>query len=151
MAGVSDDEAPVSWAVQVTHWSSDFIGLPWAFAGRSRDGVDCWGLLWLVYRDALGIEVASYAGQTLDAPERNQIAALLANDRAKSPWVTVEAAREFDMAVFRRGGIESHIGIVTAPGRMIHILQGGESCVERFDTGRWKPKLVALHRHQTRV
>jgi cell wall-associated NlpC family hydrolase len=45
----------------VTHWSRDYVGLPWKFAGRSSEGVDCWGLLWLVYREVLGIPIASYA------------------------------------------------------------------------------------------
>lgn len=133
----------------MTAWTRDFIGLPWKFAGRSRDGVDCWGLLWLVYRDVLGVAVASYAQETTDAPERAQIAALLNHDRQVSPWTDVLAGSEcpFDMAVFRRAGIDSHVGIVIGPGRMLHITHDTESRVERFDDGRWKPKLVAIHRH----
>jgi hypothetical protein len=106
-------------------------------------------LLWLVYRDVLGVHVASYERETIDAPEREQIAALLTSDRNKSPWRLVTGEQPFDMAVFRRGGIESHVGIVTEPGRMLHILHGGESCIERFDQGRWKPKLIGLHRHES--
>jgi cell wall-associated NlpC family hydrolase len=134
------------------HWSRDYVGLPWQFAGRSREGVDCWGLLWLVYRDVLGIEVTSYAQETMDAPEREQIAALLNNDRQVSPWLDVQhgSERPFDMAVFRRGGIDSHVGVVVEPGRMLHITNGTESRVERFDQGRWKPKLVAIHHHENR-
>lgn len=132
------------------HWSRDYVGLPWKFAGRSRDGVDCWGLLWLVYRNVAGIHVASYERETLDAPEREQIAALLTSDRAKSPWRSIASGseQEFDMAVFRRAGIESHVGIVIDRCRMLHILHGGESCIERFDEGRWKPKLIGFHRHE---
>lgn len=129
------------------HWSRDYVGLPWQFAGRSRAGVDCWGLLWLVYRDVLKIEVASYERETIDAPEREQIAALLTSDRNKSPWCPVVKEQAFDMAVFKRGGIDSHVGIVVEPGRMLHITNGTESRVERFDQGRWKPKLIGLHRH----
>jgi|APCry1669192522_1035417.scaffolds.fasta_scaffold01536_2 cell wall-associated NlpC family hydrolase len=131
------------------HWTRGLIGLPWQFAGRSRDGVDCWGLLWLVYRDVLGIDVASYAQETLDEPEREQIAALMAGELVKTPWVDVPIGqeREFDMAVFKRAGIDSHVGIVVEPGRMLHITHDSETRVERYDSGRWKPKLIALHRH----
>ncbi|MDB5618474.1 NlpC/P60 family protein [Tardiphaga sp.] len=131
------------------HWSRDYVGLPWAFAGRDRNGVDCWGLLWLIYRDVVKVEVASYAAETMDAPEREQIAQLLSADRVRSPWVSVEpgSAREFDMVVFRRGGLDSHIGIVVSPGRMLHIMHGGEARVESFDAGRWKAKLIGVHRH----
>jgi cell wall-associated NlpC family hydrolase len=134
----------------VTRWSRDYIGLPWKFAGRDREGVDCWGLLWLVFRDVLNIEVTAYVRETMDAPEREQIAALLSSDRMKSPWRQIKAGDEqtFDMAVFRRAGIESHVGIVIDRGRMLHILEGGESHIDRFDQGRWKPKLISLHRHE---
>ena len=131
-------------------WSRDYVGLPWRFAGRSRSGIDCWGLLWLIYRDVLGIEVISYAQETMDAPEREQIAALLNSDRQVSPWLDVKPGTErpFDMVVFRRAGIDSHVGIVVESGRMLHITNGTESRVERFDQGRWKLKIVAIHRHE---
>ncbi len=131
------------------NWSRDYVGLPWQFAGRSRDGVDCWGLLWLIYRDVLGIEIASYARETLDAPERGQIAALMAGELVKSPWVDVQPSqeREFDMVIFKRAGIDSHVGIIVAPGRMLHITHDTESRVERFDQGRWKAKLMGIRRH----
>lgn len=133
----------------MTHWSRDYVGLPWKFAGRSSEGVDCWGLLWLVYREVLGIPIASYAPETTDAPEREQIASLMAGELVKSPWVDIQPGqeREFDMAIFKRAGIESHVGIVVTPGRMLHITHDTESRVERFDQGRWKPKLVGLRRH----
>jgi cell wall-associated NlpC family hydrolase len=131
------------------HWSRDFVGLPWRLAGRSRDGVDCWGLLWLIYRDVLGIEIISYARETLDAPERQQIASLMAGELVKSPWRDVRPGqeREFDMAVFKRAGIDSHVGIVIGPGRMLHITHDAESCIDRFDQGRWQPKFLGLRRH----
>ena len=134
----------------MTHWSRNFVGLPWARAGRSRDGVDCYGLPWLVYRDVLGIALPSYAGETMDAPERLEIADLISGSRRAPIWrdVTLGSEREFDLAVFRHGGIESHVGLVTARGRMLHVVEGQESYVEAFDQGRWKAKLVGLHRHQ---
>lgn len=131
----------------MTHWSRDYVGLPWAFAGRSRAGVDCWGLLWLIYRDVLGIQITSYAQETTDAPEREQIAALMAGELVKSPWRPVEQEQPFDMVIFRRAGIDSHVGIVVSPGRMLHITHDTESRVERFDQGRWKSKLLGIRRH----
>lgn len=149
MAGVPDYQSKISGVVSVTHWSRDYVGLPWKFAGRSRDGVDCWGLLWLVYRDVLRLPIASYAQETTDAPEREQIATLMAGELVKSPWTDIPFGQEqtFDMSVFKRAGIDSHVGVVIAPGRMLHITHGSESRVERFDQGRWRSKLIALHRH----
>mgnify|MGYP001125769537 FL=1 len=98
----------------------------------------------------LGIEIASYAQQTMDAPAREEIAALMAGELVKSPWLDVQPGTErpFDMLVFRRAGIDSHVGVVVEPGRMLHA-SNTESRVERFDQGRWKPKLLAIHRHES--
>lgn len=133
----------------MTHWSRDYVGLPWQFAGRSSDGVDCWGLLWLIYREVLGVGITSYARETTDAPEREQVAALMAGELVKSPWMDVDPGQErgFDMVIFKRAGIDSHVGIVVEPGRMLHITHGTGSRVERFDQGRWKSKLIGARRH----
>lgn len=149
MASVSDHQGAVSGTVSVTHWSRDYVGLPWQFAGRSSEGVDCWGLLWLIYRDVLKIDVASYERETLDAPEREQIATMMAGELTQLPWTDISLGheREFDMAVFKRAGIDSHVGVVVQPGRMLHITHDTEPRVERFDQGRWKSKLIALYRH----
>lgn len=131
-------------------WSRDFVGLPHQRAGRARAGVDCYGLLWLIYRDVLGIQLASYAGETLDSCEKEEIAALITSGCAVSPWQQVGfgAERTFDMAVFRRGALESHVGIVTAPGRMLHIAEVGESHVISFASGPWQMRLAGIYRHE---
>lgn len=137
----------------MTHWLREFVGIPRVVAGRSRAGVDCYGILWLVYRDVLGIEVASYANETLDAKERAEVADLIAGGRVISPWRQVEIGteREFDMVVFRRGGIESHIGVVVEPGRMLHVVDENGSYVETYASGRWNARLISAHRHELRA
>lgn len=150
MAGSAHDVGAIPGAIPMSHWSRNYVGIPYLRAGRSVAGTDCYGLLWLVYRDVLCVDLASYAAETMDAVERAEVAALFA-DRVKSPWVSVplEQEREFDMAVFRRAGIDSHVGVVVAPGRMLHIERlGTESHVETYSQGRWKTKLVAVHRHE---
>ncbi|MGW1423667.1 NlpC/P60 family protein [Bradyrhizobium manausense] len=130
-------------------WSRDYVGLPHLRAGRSRNGVDCYGLLWLVYRDVLGIELASYAGETLDAQEKKEIASLIEGGCATSPWqqVAFGTERTFDMAVFRRGSLHSHVGLVTAPGRVLHTIDGGETHVVSFTSGPWHTRLAGIYRH----
>ena len=37
------------------NWVQDYVGLPYEMCGRSFEGVDCWGLVVMVYRNELGI------------------------------------------------------------------------------------------------
>ena len=66
---------------------------------------------------------------------------------ATPTWVKADAARPFDVAVFRRGKLASHLGVVVRPGLMIHMV--GEDCakLERYDTGRWGNRLKGVFRH----
>lgn len=46
------------------HWATKYIGIPHVVGGRCAEGLDCWGLLCVVYRDRFGIELPIYAGAT---------------------------------------------------------------------------------------
>lgn len=129
------------------HWSAALVGLPWKDKGRGRDGVDCWGLTRLAFATR-GIALPGYDGFYQDVRERDEVAALL---RLSSDWpwtpVVPGAEDDLDIAIFRRGRLESHIGTVTERGAMLHIVEGSESCVERYDNGRWARRLVGFYRH----
>lgn len=128
----------------MTHWSDQYLGLPYASQGRSLAGVDCWGLVFIVL-PAFGRPVPSYAGKYASAEERQEIAGLI--DGAKPQWRRVDGAEAFDLVTFRRGRHESHIGIVVRPGHMLHITQDKPSCIERYDTGYWANRLTGTWRH----
>lgn len=126
------------------HWSDQYLGLPYAPQGRSLAGLDCFGLAWLVL-NAFGRPVPSYAGLYASEEERAEIAGLIAG--AKPQWRLVERADEFDLVTFRRGALESHVGIVVRPGLMLHITKDKPSCIERYDAGYWANRLTGTWRH----
>ena len=63
-----------------SHWSATYIGAPWSARGRDRDGLDCWGLVRLVYRDRLFRDLPDYQGY-VSGHERREIDALIAGAR----------------------------------------------------------------------
>lgn len=127
------------------HWSAEFVGLPWADKGRGRDAVDCWGLVMLAFarRD---IALPSYTEAYASAGEKAEVAALLGK-ASDWPWRKVEAEREMDIAIFRRAGADSHIGVVIEPGRMLHCTRQNGVCIESYRSGYWAPKLSGFYRH----
>jgi cell wall-associated NlpC family hydrolase len=132
------------------HWSAAYVGLPWREKGRDRTGLDCYGLVRLVYADELGIDLPSYAEAYAGIAERAEIAALIAADAARWPWVPVAQGEEraFDVAVFRRGRLEAHVGIVVGGRRMLHILEGCQACIAACDGRAWSPRHAGFYRYR---
>lgn len=135
------------------HWSTGYIGLPWQDRGLTRAGIACWGLVRLVYAERLGLDVPDYAAEVVSLAERAEVAAVFAGGTVAGPWAAVPEgdAREFDVVVFRRAGLDAHVGIITEPGRMLHITSGQDSAVIDYTAGRWAPRLSGTYRHESMV
>lgn len=129
------------------HWSAAFVGLPWADRGRTGSGVDCWGLLRLAYASR-GVSLPSYTGAYVGAEEAAEIARLMAGEAVTRPWRRVPSGREWDAVMFRVTGLPAHVGVVTAPGFMLHISARQSSCIAPFQTGRWAPRFAGFYRHE---
>jgi cell wall-associated NlpC family hydrolase len=134
----------------VTHWSSPFIGMPFEERGREARGVDCYGLVRLVLMEVQRIALPSFTESYVSCAEREMIAAALDAGERDLPLRPIRRGDEapFDIVEFVRGGISDHVGIVVERGRMLHIESGGESRIERYDVGKWLPRLKGFYRHR---
>lgn len=133
-------------------WSNRYIGTPWRDLGRDASGCDCWGLACLVYRQELGIDLPDYLGAYLSADERAEVAALISAGAQSPLWHPVDdCPAAFDLVVFRRGRLTSHIGIVIRPGLMLHMAGEDAAKVEDYRSGHWAPRLTGIWRYFGRV
>ncbi|MFP1683331.1 C40 family peptidase [Alloalcanivorax sp. C16-1] len=131
---------------------SDFIGIPFRAGGRDRSGCDCWGLLRLIYRERLGLELPSFDGY--QEPVSAQSSALIQANRgdwqlvaSRADWDVGRAVPgELDAVLFTVGGRPNHIGVVVAPGQMIHSAAGKDSCREAFTSPTWRSRIEGFYR-----
>lgn len=133
---------------KIPGWVADYIGIPWAVHGRGPFGCDCWGLVRLVLFERFGVMVPSYrAGyEGAGAADVADIAALIAG--ALSPdWRARPAAAAGDVLLIRLWGRPSHVGIVVAPGWMLHVEEGIDSVCVEFDGPVWRDRIVGVYRH----
>lgn len=138
-------------------WAQKYIGLPFAEGGRGPAAFDCWGLCAEVLRRECAIEVEPFADiGTYDSPA---IAERVAAEIARTDWRSVERgdARPFDVAVMwvtrRLMGRDtartlSHIGIVAAPGRLLHIERETRSVCVRFSHPSIAWRIHSFYRHR---
>lgn len=101
------------------HWATKYIGLPYAEGGRDRKGLDCWGLLRLIYKDEKGVLLPDLPGITTEGPLAiaHQIAA-----QEKEGWQEVPSPQDCDAVAMSLKNALHHVGIwVDADGgKVIH-------------------------------
>lgn len=131
----------------MAHWSNAYIGIPHSDRGMSREGVNCWTLVCLVYQEQLAISLPTYQEDFVSLDEYREVEALFHGERVRQTWQLVDQPEAFDVAVFRRGRHLTHVGIVVRQGLMLHVTGGGAVALERYDSGQWKPRLQHLYRH----
>jgi len=136
----------------VPAWTTEFVGLPWRPHGRGRAGVDCWGLVCLVYHARYGIALPSYADAYGGVGEADaaHLAGLVRGEVQQWRPVQAGAEREGDLVVIRLFGLDCHTGVIVAPGWMLHNLDGTDVVLTRYRTTVWQRRVSGFWRHRER-
>jgi len=125
-----------------------FVGIPYAARGRDRAGLDCWGLLRLVFAEARGIDLPSLAGDYSCQEDRQGMADLIQAELPAWDYIKAGAEQTFDGVLMRAGRQACHIGLVAAPGRLLHVEDKRSSVVERYDAWRLAHRVVGFYRYR---
>jgi len=130
-------------------WWNRYIGTPYLAFGRTLDGCDCWGLLRIVYGDVFGIAVPSYIGEYPAPDARRDLAELIGQEVESSPWSEVPdgTERSGDAVLLALQGYPCHVGVVTEPGRMLHILKGPGAVIESYRGVAWSKRFRGIYRY----
>lgn len=123
-----------------------FVGLSYADKGRGP-AFDCWGLVQFVFCEMCGIDLPSYSEAYVTAADRRAIADLIAGEL--DPWTEIAAGTEqtFDCVLMSEGRVPRHVGVVTAPGRLLHVSEGITSRIEPYRTGPLRHRVVGFYRY----
>ncbi|WP_416413756.1 NlpC/P60 family protein [Pantoea sp. App145] len=96
----------------------EFIGLvngkPWANRACCFEQMDCWGLVVLYYRHVLDIELHHMAGYEA------QDDFITCYEQEISGWSQAASPDAGTVAVFYRGAIPAHIGVMVSPVKCLH-------------------------------
>lgn len=128
-------------------WVNEYIRLEFKELGRSVEGVDCWGLIKLIYQDRLGIEIPSLLEYS-NTKDMEEIPRLV---RENAPeWVKVEQGEEkqYDVVIFQMCSVPMHVGLVIGRNLMIHCERGSGTVVTNYKKNKqWNRRVVGFYRH----
>ena len=99
-------------------WPEKYVGVPFVDGGRTIEGLDCWGLVCLIYAEQLGVDLPSYG----DVSARDLLAIARAIEGGREPWQPVDKPQAFDvvsMRFYNRSWV-GHVGVMVDGTQMIH-------------------------------
>jgi len=126
---------------------SKFVGIPYKNKGRSFNGVDCYGLICLVYKEILGIVLPSF--EELAYEKRWFLKGKnIIMDNVYEGWYEISPPyRIFDGILFylRSKNIVNHIGLYIGRNRILHVFSSSSSIIENLD--RYKDDIYLAMRY----
>ena len=133
------------------NWASDYVGLPYEGGGRTREGLDCYGLLALVMKDQFGIEIELFDGLDGRNDEDQQSIAKFWSDQVGSEWREIPLGEEqpgdaVNLVVMRL----PHCGVVVGNGMMLHTTAQAGVAIESYTRGRFCRRFRNIYRHRSR-
>lgn len=134
-------------------WASEYVGIPFADYGRTREGADCWGLARLIWRERAGIVLPEFAIDPNDGAACQ--AAMHSNIGC---WVGVAPGDEAPLDGVMMTGCygsgrqtrraEMHVGVVIVPGWLIHTdAETTYSTLARYRDSLQRHDVVGFWRH----
>lgn len=107
------------------------IAVPFKERGRGWDGWDCWGLVYIAYRECYGRELPDYLFGYKTTKDMRGLHDLIAKEKAAG-WHKVEAPEPGDVAVLFHQGRAMHCGLYLGGDEILHCDNGPETCVEKL-------------------
>lgn len=123
-----------------------YLSIPYKFNGDTFAGCDCYGLISLVLREELGIEIAQF--KMYDSYRDVDEGVFVEHSEDEFTPVAENEIQPFDvLLVYTDRASPTHVGIYIGNGRFLHITRHTRrAIVEKVSI--WRDKLYAVYRHK---
>lgn len=126
---------------------ANYLGLPFLNKGRTRGGIDCWGLMVLVYKEMYKIDLPSFGDEYVTVEDREFMEALINHRRDDWYQIPKGTEKEGDGMLLRVHGTASHIALVVTPRWMLHIERGIGSICQNYTAPNIERRIEGFYRH----
>lgn len=126
-------------------WYNKYIGIPYQNKGRDFLGIDCWGLVRLVYSEQYGINLPSFSDNYI-SESTEIIQELIA--QYKEGWDVTTTPEQGDVILFNVLGTLSHVGIYLGNNSFMHAREGkGTVVVESTTSREWQKRIAGYYKY----
>lgn len=129
---------------------SQYIGIPYVRGRRDiydvSNGLDCWGLVCYFYKNEYNVILPLYDEINTSTTALKTCSDSLLLTECYSTFEETPSSKLGDLLLFRIGQHPIHIGIAIDNKTMLHAQDKTGSVIERFNSIKWKNRLVSIHR-----
>lgn len=127
-------------------WHNRYVGVPFVDGGRDMAGLDCWGLVRLIYADQLGITLPSYG----EISARDLLGVARAIEGGQEAWRVSELPDAFDVVAMRfysRSWV-GHVGVMVDSKKLIHVEKATAAVVVPLGHPSVRFRIAGFRRHR---
>lgn len=133
---------------QIPPWVAQYVGIPYLTNGRTLEGCDCWGLYALVMAHQRGLALPAYDGPGWRGSGSLRAVGAAAEAYAAQFTEVPQGEEQLtDAILLRSSGLPIHIGMVVAPGLMLHVEEYHNSEIARYTSLQWASRIVSFFRY----
>jgi cell wall-associated NlpC family hydrolase len=123
-----------------------YLGIPYKHMGRTVDGLDCWGLVKMIYLDLLRVELLDIGEEYPE--DWSWKGKDLFMENYQKQWERVERPLPIDVVLLNNGtGVANHAGVMLNDRNFIHCIKAGV-VVNRVTEKLWKTKVAGFFRYK---
>lgn len=140
----------------------DYVGIPFKNHGRDKKGVDCYGIVVLIYKEHLGIDLPDT--NTYQVPSPNYLNCFDKATKGNTEevtvrmrhfhklWERVEEPQPYDVITLNvpgacsADGSPTHVGMYIGEGKFIHSMISTAVAIQKLEN--WKPMVHGIYRYK---
>ena len=122
--------------------------MPYKFGGRTKEGIDCWGLVLMAYKDLFDIDIPSYEETAWSVSNTTMTAEdIKSHLETSAPFQEVLEPQYGDFVLINILGNPIHIGLMMSGTHMLHISEKVGVAYEDIRGIKWKRRVKGFYRH----
>ena len=130
----------------IPKWTTKYLGLEYKERGRDINGVDCLGIVILIYKNEFGIELPDYINDYHHTTTKDRHLMSKSVHKNKDNWIKIDKPEEQSIIILNVAGYPVHMGVVLDDKFMIHTISGKNTTIERFTSFKWNKRIDGFYK-----
>jgi sulfur carrier protein ThiS len=125
-------------------WTNKYIGIPYKDAGDDETGLDCWGLVRLVYKNELNVELPSFKEVRISAYDTR---GSIIDEYKQDGWVETTEPKMGTVVLVRVKGLPIHTGVMVDSTKFLNILPGANCVIADITNSKWRDRIIGFYNY----